>query len=475
MIHVTVRLSRAAVLSVLVLLCAGPAWAQFDQTDGADLFADRNGTGTDCTMMSNPCNLAAAVAAVLAADDTVWVRVREAESTTRVEDDISTESANFTVATYARGTGPTKGTVVLEGDAAITSTVTVADGTTLQLESDEVTIGASGEVDGELVLGGGGTLTLNLPGGEDCVDALGAIALVPGQTATFNLLTIAGDVKVESAGCASGDTPEVTVDHLLVVKRGAELDMGDVRLKMAPVVEMDGDEQIRGSMTVEAGASIMGNEHFVLMPEAESVVPAGVADTVRIVDTEDFPLTRACLTAGAYFPSDCTGEEVDLPATALSTDIGQIVRRIEAQTGPPAVPGSITILPFKLADGYANTPEGCFKVSGGGAINMDIQKLGDITDTDNNLSQGGACIDVPVVGNGGMSTNNIGSLFFTGTTSLDGSFRNAGRARTEFWKLGELTEDLEILGEDPDNSFNASGFGRQRYAGGCKPCAGAPV
>ena len=453
--HVTAFLCRGAVLSVLASLLAGPTWAQFVQTDGADLFAERNGIGTDCTAQANPCDLQAAITAVTAAEDTVWVRVREAESNTRIDDDIATGATGFTFATYEEDDGPVKGIVTLEGDVTIGAAITVAEGTMLTLESDDVTIDAAGEVDGDLTLGGAGTQTLNLPGGDACVDALGISALIPGQSPTFNRLTIDGDVEVDTPGCppASGFTAEVTVDHSLVVESGATLDMGGVRLKLLPTLEMDVDEEIRGSARIDG--VIEGSEALVLMIEAESTMPGAEKDTIVVHDTEEVPWTLACITVGAYFPSGCEGVPVTLPATPLPTDIGQIIRRIEATDDTP---GRLTILPFVLTDGYPNTPAGCFNIAGSGSINLDILKTGDPTDADNVLSQGGACVAVPEVGDGGTTVNESGALFFTGTTRLDGSIRTVGRARTEFWEIEEITEEVELLGQDPVNTQNFSYF-----------------
>ena len=99
------------------------------------------------------------------------------------------------------------------------------------------------------------------------------------------------------------------------------------------------------------------------------------------------------------------------------------------------------------ADGYANTSQGCFSISGAGSIDMDIVKMG----------QGGVCVSLAEIGDGGVSKNRGGTLLLTGTTQFDGTFRNLGRARTEFWKLEQLTEELEILGEDPFDSENVAG------------------
>ncbi len=98
-------------------------------------------------------------------------------------------------------------------------------------------------------------------------------------------------------------------------------------------------------------------------------------------------------------------------------------------------------------DGFANTPAGCFRVTGKGSIEMEILKMG----------QGGVCIDMAEIGDGGTFINRGGTVFMTAATRFDGTFRNMGRARTEFWKLEDLTEDLEILGTDRIDAANIAG------------------
>ena len=98
-------------------------------------------------------------------------------------------------------------------------------------------------------------------------------------------------------------------------------------------------------------------------------------------------------------------------------------------------------------DGFANRPRGCFRVTGKGSIEMDILKSG----------QGGVCIEMAEIGDGGTFVNRGGTVFMTAATRFDGTFRNMGRARTEFWKLEDLTEDLEILGTDRIDAANVAG------------------
>jgi len=94
--------------------------------------------------------------------------------------------------------------------------------------------------------------------------------------------------------------------------------------------------------------------------------------------------------------------------------------------------------------GFANTAWEAFPVTGEGTLNMTLVKS----------NTGGVRYDLPEVGNGGISTNLGGALFFTETTQVNGSFRNGGieffsrfrRVRTEFWALETITKNLTVLG-----------------------------
>ena len=112
-----------------------------------------------------------------------------------------------------------------------------------------------------------------------------------------------------------------------------------------------------------------------------------------------------------------------------------------------SVPGSIRVIRLIVSQGFANNAGDCYEISGGGTLELDIMKE----------MQGGACIAVPEVGDGGTSINRAGGLFFTGTTHFDGRFRNHGNARTEFWRLQTLSEDLEIDGTEPGDATNIAG------------------
>ncbi len=124
---------------VLAVAVAGDntARGQFDQDNGTDLFAGRNGIGTTCLDMTDLFDLNIATNAVDSADDTEWIRLREAEARPRFDADF-TANNTFTLATFVRNRGPADGAVSVEGDMTLSgATVTVAKGTALRLKTDD--------------------------------------------------------------------------------------------------------------------------------------------------------------------------------------------------------------------------------------------------------------------------------------------------------------------------------------------------
>ncbi len=363
--HFTKLMGFTTVVLAVAVAGENSARGQFDQANGTDLFAERNGTGMTCLDMTDPCGLDIAINKVDSADDTVWVRLREADALTRFSEGF-TANNSFTLATFVRDSGPADGAVSVEGDVTLSgATVTVAMGTALRLESDDVTLtGSSAGTDGEIWLGEGSRqLALRLPAGTETDDECGAAA--------FGSLTIIGDVKVMDGGQDCDPKNHMAIMHSLTVKSGVLLNMGNLRLAIdaAPTYTNKAGEFERGSVVVEEDGSIVGKEHFVLRPDA-------------------------------------MGPSIDRA--------------------------------------YTTTPEDCYKVMGEGTIEMDILKEKD----------SGVCIALAEIGDGGMNTNRGGALYLTGTSRIDGSFRNAGKARTEFWKVEVLNEDLEVWGVDPMDAAN---------------------
>ena len=518
--HVTTMIRWFAVLSILAVLSAGSVWAQpmegqactpiggippgfqapcvFDASLACGctvapvvaanhIFAERNGVGT-CTI-DDPCDLNAAAAEVQSEVDSVWVRVREGGDMTRIDEDI-TVASSFHLVTYESGSGKeVAGGVIVEGDFTITdATVTVVKNTTLMLESDDVTMTGEAAFKGAVALGGGrSTQKLNVPDGANCV--VGA----------FERLSVQGDVDVLAPNGCNGavvvppqiiapTTPRVTIQHMLTVKDGAVLDMGDVELAVIPMVEMEGEgddaREIRGMATVESGARIEGDEYFILHPEAPISGEGLPADTTVLVEHVNYGIRGIPPPFAYYGPCLALHDPTDNPYPVFPTCAsppplcvptqaneycegifvpdrlrakGNVIRFYPSQNATddaPAIPARIKVRWYRAVDGYDVSMKECFRVSGGGSISMDIRKEG----------QGGACIDLPELGGGGMNTVVGGSLMLTGATRIDGSLRNVGRARTELWQIQEITEDVEVFGigiDREDRSTFAGDVGSQ--------------
>ena len=93
----------------------------------------------------------------------------------------------------------------------------------------------------------------------------------------------------------------------------------------------------------------------------------------------------------------------------------------------------IAIDPAALG-GPPNTRAGAFPITGDGALRIAFDKTTDA----------GVRIDLPELGTGGFSFNRAGALYVTRATTLVGSFRNEGAARTEFTRLEVITTNLEV-------------------------------
>ncbi len=422
----TMFLRRAAAAAIVVLLFAGTAWAQFVQTDGQDLFAARNGDAQSCTVAADPCSLGSAINAVRAPGtrnvrdpmdrsvpfrdmvesiyDTVWVRVREEGATSRFDENFTVGAGSFVFAAYSGSGSPSasSGEIVIEGDVTFNgSTFIVAKGSTLRLESDEVTMTGAASGKGEVVLGGGPeTLVLNVPDGNFCT------------MGSFEKLTVIDGVDVKTGACSSGVINRLSIKFDLVVGRGATLDMGDVELWIDAIVNHDftyvestdlyDRADLLGTTLVEAGATIVGNELFVLNPLRENISLAGADDLTTIRDTLDsgireYEFSDLCEHLD-WFPYGCgvAGNRPSLSSDIRPGEFGLVWRNPVAGTGET----NIRALYFDY--GYYNSPDLCYEITGGGSIRMDMLKT----------SQAGVCISVPRVGNGGTITNTAGALYF---------------------------------------------------------------
>lgn len=86
--------------------------------------------------------------------------------------------------------------------------------------------------------------------------------------------------------------------------------------------------------------------------------------------------------------------------------------------------------------GFPNTLNEGFRITGDGNLNMNFEKT----------TNAGVVIELIEIGAGGQSLNRAGALYVTEAVQFNGTFRNAFAARTEFWVLQTITDDLEVEG-----------------------------
>jgi len=86
--------------------------------------------------------------------------------------------------------------------------------------------------------------------------------------------------------------------------------------------------------------------------------------------------------------------------------------------------------------GFPNTLNEGFRITGDGNLNMDFEKTTDA----------GVVIELDGIGAGRRSVNRAGALYVTEAVQFNGTFRNVSAARTEFWVLQTITNDLEVEG-----------------------------
>ena len=422
------------VLLFFVMVGASTAWGQ------ANVYAERNGLGAAPCAATDPCDLELALSTAASATDTVFVRVREKGAMTRIDDDLS--FGGRTIAIYVDDEDDvTQGMIALEGDATINDAVTVVKGTTLYLQGDVTLSGSTAELlMGDVQLGGAGSLELTL--GATC----------PGGGFTIEKLGINDDVEVDDT-CTTAADNEITITNSLNVKSG-DLDLGGATLSLEPVASTDAKVP-DGSVSIAAGSKIAGSERLMLNPQApaggsvtgkakpDTLTLLGKADGTTEVDGLaeflDDPSTfdGSALVVGTAFPSGSAGN------AAVAGDIGTVLdyraRREADATATPAVTAvqaRLRILLFVQTAGFNVTSGDCFNIKGKGELELDVVKDG----------QGGACISVPNVGDGGTTDVMGGALILSGVTRLDGRLRNLGNARTELRGVGQIAEDLVIDG-----------------------------
>ncbi len=96
---------------------------------------------------------------------------------------------------------------------------------------------------------------------------------------------------------------------------------------------------------------------------------------------------------------------------------------------------TIAVDPAALG-GPPNSRADAYIITGGGELNMDVEKTTDA----------GVIFDLSEIGGGGISVNQAGALYVTSATVINGSFRAEGSSRTEFDVLETITGDLEVQG-----------------------------
>ncbi len=460
--HLTTAMRSMTTLLLFVMIGASTAWAQ------RNFYVERNGVsvstfppGDDECTIEAPCDLYSGLNDVTNGD-TVFVRVRESGAMTRLDDDLKIYK-DISIGIYDEDDGDvTSGMIAVEGDIEFGATVTVLGGTRLYLEGDvAVSASIADSLLGAVTLGGSGSLTLTL---RTCNAANGYVA---------QDLTVIDDVEVEllsPGSCAGG----LVIAESLTVEDGSTLDMGSARLRIEPTAMT-----MNGGVSIEAGSSIEGSEHLELRPQAAGVVTTGTAGnpaadapfftvTWEPDDTDPAPTAYDECNNGVedyeYSPDEDSGTRYYSPredarcrrtlrpdftvgvvaeyTAAVAEVLGDNPETTEIEDDfveIAYVQGSIKVIRFTVSQGFANNAGDCYKITGGGTLELDIMKE----------EQGGVCIAVPEVGDGGTSINRAGGLFFTETTQFDGRFRNHGNARTEFWRLQTLSEDLEINGVEP--------------------------
>ncbi len=377
-----------------------------------DRYAARNadtGASNDCTDPRSPCSLQHAINVAESGLDPVRVRLRESGATTTIHEDLDF-SKEIGLGAYVASDPKAcaSGTVRLLGDVyfgAGARLYAVDNQTEVHLLSREIEIAAAARIAlPNLVMGHDGNEQEVEVRGEACT-----------RSASVQNLTVVGDVRVREE-CV--ETATLTITNSLVVSAGT-LDLGGVNL----AVEVDaprtaGPTAVPGRVAIAPGAAVSGGEQFILRPEEEaSQLGIDAKDQKTYTVPEGYDYSR-----GRAFPNS-------------ESTVG-VVREVVQSRVNPAVDSLVVVALYVSTGGFANNPAGCFAVSGEGSLSMDIRKEGN----------SGACVTLGSIGGGGISVNAGGTLYVTKATKLNGSFRQEGAARTEFWNLQHLAGDLEITG-----------------------------
>lgn len=260
---------------------------------------------------------------------------------------------------------------------------------------------------------------------------------------------IEGDVAV-----AAGVTVEITENTTI------ELIGQPGNLYMEDGAAFDGDGWLAFTNTNGTHAIFLGDP---TMDCSDAPAANGVFFRNVLIDMPggDVNVVDEC-TTDANFSMVTLENRLDIVAGNLSLDDNEFIvtaeddqtpaAGISIQSGGSSIEGTgtffISIEPAASGTGFANNTTDCFTITGDGFLNMAFEK-----DTD-----GGVCIDLSEIGAGGNSENNAGSLFVREATQLNGSFENIGNARTAFWALEVITDDLTVEGPGDETDPTGSGF-----------------
>lgn len=465
------KLTSFASVSLTLLLLAG---LSATSVLAQNAYVDRNATATSGCTVAAPCSLAGGIDT---ASDTVLVRVRSEGGTTVFDQDVTVDD-DLVFSVYMGAGVNTKGTIQINGNTTIASggNIRILKDVTVHLAGDEVTVATAGNVSGDgAAFHDVGNLMLGTSGGTQTLEFTDAGACGATNINTFNNIVVNGDVDVQCS--ASTLTPNsLTISNSLYVLSGT-LDFGGFDVNVVPtappIAAMTKDQLPRGK--VEIKSQVEGRGDFTLNPQDEmSGLATGKAltDALAADDPPDaIPGVLLKIKAGSNvgvtdplnrYPTD--GDEVQ---TGVISRVIPFMTFDPVPDPPPAYyadyygegnnaeagQDSIWYVTLNVnvnleTPGFANNHSGCFKVAGGGTLDMNLVKEG----------ASGVCVELAAIGRGGISQNKEGALYVTKATQLNGKFIhgerdaaegiNNGVARTEFWKLTRLTGDLEIFGED---------------------------
>ncbi len=256
-------------------------------------------------------------------------------------------------------------------------------------------------------------------------------------------------VSISGVTSAAAQPSIIEVSGDVIIGVGDVLTIGDdVELHL---IEPGATLQLRENSRVDGNGVLVfpeGGATQIVLGDPDAAPPfssiAAIIENLRIeADGRTFTITDQSPGDGAISDLFITNS---LDVVAGTLDIGDNNLNIIGPTTPDgavrirggaSIEGTGTFFtsvdPAALG-GAPNILADAFPILGDGALRMRFEKGTDA----------GVRIDVSELGNGGVSVNRAGTLFVTQATTLRGSFVNEGSARTELFRLGTLTGDLEV-------------------------------